>query len=368
MKFILILFFISTLYILFQQFKIAWLFSKFQKGLSGPNSSSKDVPVSVIICARNEEHNLLKNLKFVLEQDYSLFEVLIVDDNSIDATSDVVQKFQKNHSHLELLQIKNQVSNSKRNALKQGVLKAKYDLVLLTDADCKPQSTKWISSMVNQLSSTRSCVLGYSPYEFQFTFLNSLIQFETLQTAVLFLSKAIDNKAYMSVGRNVMYSKKLFLESENFENERHLTSGDDDLLIQNIKDKSQITINLESNSFVTSQPKSTWGFWWKQKQRHYTTAPLYDRSSQSFLGMYHLAHALFWFCILLLAFSSFSRLTAEILGIVIFLKTLLLLFFAKLFKVGKPILLIWPILEVSLLLFQSCIMLSGQFKNQNTWK
>ena len=237
----------------------------------------------------------------------------------------------------------------------------------MTDADCRPVSNQWILNMAAQLDESKSCVLGYSPYIYHSSFLNWIIQFETLQTASLYISRAIKNKAYMSVGRNVMYSKELFLKSENFENEKHLTSGDDDLLIQNIRDKSQITVCTEPDSFVFSLPKNSWGSWWKQKLRHYSTAIHYDFRSQLFLGIYHFFHVLFWLCFLILLFSEFSTTASTIFILALLLKSFLIVVYGKVLKVPRPVLLVWPILEASLLIMQMALGLLSKFKKQKTW-
>lgn len=366
MEFILLLFLISTLYLLIQQLKIAHLFSKYKPYPLKPENNQ--VPVSVVICAKNEAKNLSENLKFVLNQKYSEFEVVVVDDCSTDSTSELVKGFQENYSFLKLIQLKNKVSDSKRNALKTGILASSHQLILLTDADCRPASKNWISIMSSQLSTSKSCVLGYSPYIAFPSFLNFIIQFETLQTASLYISKAIENKAYMSVGRNVMYTKQLFLDNENFENEKHLISGDDDMLIQNIEDPSKITVSLNSDSFVLSQPKRNWKSWWKQKLRHYSTSYHYKSSSQLFLGLYHFFHALFWVSFLLLIFSQFPEIAFGAFMLTILFKSILMRFYAKILKVSKPVLFLWPILEACLLLFQLGLGLSSRFKKQSTWQ
>ncbi|SDG54766.1 glycosyltransferase [Psychroflexus sediminis] len=366
MKIILLLFLISTVYILIQQFKIVGLFSKHTSPPS-PHKNTK-TPVSIVICAKNEAENLSKNLKFVLNQKYFEFEVIIVDDFSTDLTSEIIKKYQENFANLKLIRPWENTSNSKRDALKTGVLASSFERILLTDADCRPVSENWISSMCAQLSPSTSCVLGYSPYLQHSSFLNFIIQFETLQTAGLYLSQAIDNKAYMGVGRNVMYTKNLFLDSENFENEKHLTSGDDDLLIQQISDKSTITVSLSSDSFVISQPKTSWRSWWKQKLRHYSTAPYYKPTNQLFLGLYHISHAVFWLTCVLLLFTHFSKIAAVILVIYVICKSLLIVNYGKTLKVSKSVLFIWPILEACLLCLQIGLGVNSRFKKQKSWQ
>ena len=321
-----------------------------------------------MICAKNEAKDLSQNLPYILMQNHSSFEVIVVNDFSTDKTSEIVYRFQKQFDNLRLIHSTDKDSISKRSALKYGVKNSKYDVVLFTDADCRPISKNWITLMLSKLSKDANCVLGYSPYIAYQTFLNYIIQFETLQTAVLYFSKAIQNQAYMAVGRNVMYRKSTFLESENFEFEHKLRSGDDDLLIQNIKDKSKINVSLDNNSFVLSRPKLTWTSWWKQKQRHYTTAPHYQWSFQLFLGAYYAFHCIFWLSFILLYLSSYSLLSLSAFWIYLLGSTFIWIYFAKLFKVSWSVMAIWPILQLTLLMLQTCMGLQSLFRKQTTWQ
>src|SRR5207248_2072491 len=105
----------------------------------------------------------------------------------------------------------------------------KYDILLLTDADCKPVSKLWIKLFAGNYSDSKTeIVLGYSPYSVRPDFLNYLIQFDTIFTAMQYLSFCISGKPYMGVGRNLSYRKKLFFENKGFAPYLKLPSGDDD--------------------------------------------------------------------------------------------------------------------------------------------
>ncbi|MFD2145882.1 hypothetical protein [Mucilaginibacter antarcticus] len=82
--------------------------------------------------------------------------------------------------------------------------------MLFTDADCKPDSTNWITRMAAHFKGDVQLVLGYSPYFKTGGFLNSLIRFETVKTAVNYLSAALNGDPYMGIGRNMAYTKTLF--------------------------------------------------------------------------------------------------------------------------------------------------------------
>ena len=103
-------------------------------------------PVSVVICAKNEAENLEKNLKVVLIQNYPKFEVIVVNDQSTDATAKVVEKYIERNPNLRLINIKKDIEKpmlGKKFPLKVGIEAAIYETIAVTDADCKPSNTLW---------------------------------------------------------------------------------------------------------------------------------------------------------------------------------------------------------------------------------
>ena len=65
---------------------------------------SQQHPVSVIICARDEDENLAKNLPGILVQEYpSTHEVIVVNDNSIDDSKYILAELKKTFKNLNLL-------------------------------------------------------------------------------------------------------------------------------------------------------------------------------------------------------------------------------------------------------------------------
>ena len=68
-------------------------------------------PVSVIICAKNEVDNLRKTLPIILSQDYFRFEVVIVNDQSIDKTSSFLKEMKKDNDNLVIVTIDDHVNS-----------------------------------------------------------------------------------------------------------------------------------------------------------------------------------------------------------------------------------------------------------------
>ena len=131
--------------------------------------------VSVIICAKDEAEMLSHNLPSFLEQDYPNYEVIVVDDQSIDSTKYVLKDFEKKYSNLKVISIDPHVNSrvGKKFALTLGIKTSKFDYLLLSDADCKPVSKNWITTMTSCFQ-TKDIVLGISPYNKTKGILNKL--------------------------------------------------------------------------------------------------------------------------------------------------------------------------------------------------
>ena len=123
-------------------------FSYIRFKISRLKISTKDNgPTSVIICAKNEEVNLKKNLEKVLNQDFKEFEVIVVDDQSTDSTNYLLNFLSKKYSNLKVVTLNKNVNSriGKKFALSIGIKTAKFDNLVLTAADCIPNSRKWLS-------------------------------------------------------------------------------------------------------------------------------------------------------------------------------------------------------------------------------
>ncbi len=253
-------------------------------------------PISVVICARNEDDNLTEFLPKILSQDYPEFEVLVVNDCSEDNTEHVLDEYIKIFPNLRKATIieDGYYKHSKKMALLVGIKGAKHEHLVLTDADCYPSSNQWLKEMAMGFAPEKEIVLGYGAYEKQTGLLNKLIRFDTFTIGLLYLSAAVKNKAYMGVGRNLAYKKSLFFKHKGFSTHYHIKSGDDDLFINQAATATNVNVAVHENCITYSKPKTTFGNWRRQKQRHLTTAPHYRSAAKTRITNYFLAHYVFW--------------------------------------------------------------------------
>jgi hypothetical protein len=110
-----------------------------------PVEPDHELPVSVVICARNEARTLEVLLPVLIGPGtQSTFEVVVVNDRSEDDTWEVLQWMKPQYERLRPVNIQadEKFSYGKKIALGVGVRAAKYPHVLLTDADCLPDGQR----------------------------------------------------------------------------------------------------------------------------------------------------------------------------------------------------------------------------------
>lgn len=266
------------------------------------NFNGQKLPVSVIICAKNETENLKKYLPEVLRQDYPDYEVIVVNDGGSEETEILLRDMKLLYPHLRSTFVPDGTTNlsTKKLALTLGIKAAKNDWLLFTDADCIPESDQWIASMARNFTPKAEFVLGYGAYFTEKGFLNKLITYDTLFNALQFLGFAKAGNPYMGVGRNMAYRKEVFFKQNGFASTLHLRSGDDDLMVNHAANKHNTRIETSANSLTWSAPEKNFRSWYFQKERHLSVSTFYNSKSKFSLILEPLSRGLFYLSLLTL--------------------------------------------------------------------
>lgn len=262
-----------------------------RKHSAQPPVADVDLPkVSVIVCARNEQTNLSDYLHTLLAQDYPCYEVIVVNDGSEDNTQQVLEQYAQQYNNLYVTFVPREarVPSSKKLALTIGIKAAHYDYLLLTDADCRPESRQWIREMMSAFvrgGEQTEVVLGYGAYFEKNTWLSSIINYDTLFIALQYMGMAAARHPYMGVGRNLAYKKDTFFQHDGFRGMLNERSGDDDLFVNKVTNRGNTAIVGSRESITWSSPKMTWQEWIHQKRRHLSVSHHYKTSSKLRLGL-----------------------------------------------------------------------------------
>lgn len=264
------------------------------------------MPISIIIAARNESDNLYDNLPFILTQDYPEFEVIIVNNQSVDDSAWLLKALCIQHKNLKVVEIgKNKhLLPGKKLPITLGVKAAKYEKMVFTDADCKPASNQWLRIMSETFTEKNQIILGYAPYFRTKGIINRIIRYDTAFIGASYLSFALAKIPYMGVGRNLAYTKKVFESVRGFKSHYSLPSGDDDLFIQEAAVNQNYTIQISPETFCYSKASETWKGWVRQKTRHYSTSSRYKVIKKALLGIYPISLLLAWLTFVILLFNA----------------------------------------------------------------
>lgn len=331
----------------------------------------KKIPISVIVCAKNEEENVAKYIPLLAEQNYPDFEIVLIDDASSDNTLEIFEDFEKKYPNVRLVKVENNEAfwGNKKYALTLGIKAATKEYLLFTDADCYPTSKDWITAMSSQFTMQKTIVLGYGKYEkVTNSFLNKIIRFENLLTTVQYFSWAKLGFPYMGVGRNMAYKKEEFFNVNGFIDHMQIRTGDDELFINEAANNKNTTIAFTPESFSVSKGKTSFSAFFDLKRREIATANYFKSMDQFRLGVFYASQLLFVVMAALLLSFQYEWIIVASIVLSRYIFAWLVMGFAA-GKLKENDLKFWfPIVEIVLIFTQVNAYFTNLFSKPIHWK
>lgn len=205
-------------------------------------------PVSIIVDACNETDQLVRFLPLVLNQDYPEYEVVVIADGAAEATSDMLSEMKAQHPNLHITFTPHGTRSLSRKklALMIGIKAAKHDIVLTTNANCRPTSDQWLRLMMRNFVPGTDVVLGYSHYRYHRDkrWGRHWRILDTVTTGTQWLRSAIAGRPYRGTTDNLAYRKQLFFDVNGFAKTMNLTWGEDDVFLCQIAHDSNTRVEL----------------------------------------------------------------------------------------------------------------------------
>ena len=200
---------------------------------------------------------------------------MLVDDYSEDNLREVIPSLEQTLpvsflyiSLKEINEAEGVALKGKKRALQAGIDKAKGDLIVTTDADCR-MGSQWLSTILSYFTNQETKML-VGPV----TFYNTATFFEELQAvefAALIGTGAVSlslGQPNMCNGANLAFTKEAFLSVGGYEGNEHLPSGDDEFLLQKIfrMYPQSVSFNASPQGVVVTTAASGLGVFYKTEK------------------------------------------------------------------------------------------------------
>jgi cellulose synthase/poly-beta-1,6-N-acetylglucosamine synthase-like glycosyltransferase len=268
------------IYLLLVNTYLYW-FSKLK--IFTPDNVQSATTFSIIIPARNEEENIETCIRSILKNNYPkhLFEIIVADDFSTDATPNIVHQMQSKFSNITIISLKNiiteNINSYKKRAIELAIAQSKYEWILTTDADCiVPQN--WLN-LFDAYIQKNERVFVAAPVMFTCnnSFLNVFQCLDFISLQGITAASVYAGAHSMCNGANLAYKRSAFYEVDGFKNADHIASGDDMLLMHKIKTKYPASIGylFSNEAIVTTAPMPDWKSFFNQRIRWASKATSY---------------------------------------------------------------------------------------------
>ncbi len=268
----------------------------------------KDIPVSVVIVVRDDAALAVQNLPYLLEQQYSFFEIVIVNDRSRDENSlHAILEYKDRYPNIKLVDLSTAVSTSrgKKMAISMGIKCATYDHILLTAPNCKPSSRLWLSDMAQNFQFQQRIVLGYNTFAKKNGIYSHFVHYDNLIGAMQYFSHALMHSTYRGDLNNVAFIRPLFYKQNGFISYNHLLYGEEDIFIHRAATPNNVAIEFEPDAFTVQQHTPKYGYWRLHKVSLFFTRKFNSLKNRILLGGYEFTNLLFY---IFLGISIFTAL------------------------------------------------------------
>jgi cellulose synthase/poly-beta-1,6-N-acetylglucosamine synthase-like glycosyltransferase len=227
--------------------------------------------ISIIIPFRNEEENIINNLKSIEAQDYPAekYEVIYVNDSSTDNTLKILRGAIK-QENIKLITVENTFNQTahKKRAVKFGIENSSGEIIVTTDADCTHERN-WLKTLLSTFEKDTAFVSGPVEFVSGKSFFSKLQEIEFAGLILVGAGLIGNNKPVTCNAANIAYRKNVYQDLNGFEDQLHLSSGDDELLMQKIhkSKKYEVRFCLNRNAVVKTKPLNSFIQFYHQRKR-----------------------------------------------------------------------------------------------------
>lgn len=222
--------------------------------------------ISIILTPHENAVELEHNLPLLLGQKYhGDFQVVVVIWKGDSETEDVLKRFAgDSRLYYTYIPDSSRYMSRKKLAITLGVKAARYEWLLLTDAECRPTSNYWLQKMARNCTNDKNLVIGYTCYD---DMTSDYRRFERLHTAFYLIREDVKSTAYRHNGSNLMFRKSMFIDGDGFRGNLKYLRGEYDFLVNKYAEKTETALEIARDAWMVEQEPTEKG--WRNKHLFY---------------------------------------------------------------------------------------------------
>jgi hypothetical protein len=334
-------------------------------------SAANREPISVILNMNDEFEKLQVVLPVLLEQDYPDYEVVLVIQTLNDDLVEYLDRITSKYPQVKIVEMLQNLNFFKGNkfAISIGIKSARNDILVFTEAGCRPLSSSWLSEMQSCFSSGKEVVLAYhnlAPDRGDIA--SSLIRFANFQSGLKYLSHALAGDPYMGMGKNLAYRKSLFYRHQGFISHYQIEDGADDLFVNRVATERNVAISVHPDSRVVCDQPYSFGQWFRLRKKYFRTRHYYKPRHRFYQNFFSITQFIFLASFVgLVSIQYLLYYTLAMFGIRLFSQ--LFIYKKCMNQLNESKLLLFsPLHEVILMVLDGFLRLTLIFDKKDKWK
>ncbi|MDD2548973.1 MAG: glycosyltransferase [Bacteroidales bacterium] len=264
---------------------------------------SLSIPISIVVAVRNEEQVIDRLLRSIFGQHYPLqrFELVLINDHSDDATSDIVTQWAKQYPNISLVQLPADLAG-KKQAVALGIKLAKNDIIVLTDADCT-HPKDWLRTISSQYKALKvDMLIGPVMISTGNSIFSNIQALEHASLTASSIGACGLGIPFMASSANLSFSKSRLGFDVQMLNPNQ-ASGDDVFLLHSAKRKKDFKISslTGKDGLVFTQPAKNVKAFFNQRARWASKSTKYTDFTAISVGFIVLLFNLMLVCLMFLS-------------------------------------------------------------------
>jgi len=227
-------------------------------------------PISILLTVRNEEENLKRLLPQLLTINTVKYEVIAVDDYSLDNTYSVLGSFRHQYSHFKISSLNEETRFSAKLAQNIALKAAQNAWVLILPVEAQQVTRDWLGGFaVNTTTQNRNVLVGYSGIEAARGWYNLLCRIENFEQQIRSAGFISNGIPFVYFEENVAFRKKEYFDIGGYGQKTKEPYANLELIINQFIKKRNTVLLMNQNTSLRRSVRTEKDDFYNLLQRSY---------------------------------------------------------------------------------------------------